>query len=1073
MAVPHDSTFLINDIQLTIPPEQINIQTQASHKEWKPVRIRAPIKAKSGHSVLSIHISVPFVGADEINNKLRPLIAQFRLTPFCFIDNEHLRNTILGGGVENASEAEVRKLKKKNMAMALQNLSVSTIPNEPCTVQADFYFLWFNYLPYTPDFSFKDHPTKRKANGRPGKLWEIFYTPELRKLAPIGLGDSSVYMLTNEYLLSNPQKSDAIVDNKANINELQEFAGDLDEFKNLLASTEAFDGEDGQVNPLGPLGFITPVVQLFRDTENAGHFNRATFNNIVDIVDDAVKHAEQQQGSTAKITENKLKQILKARQDLLLKSAASVGLWLEFPESLLAAENKMSAVNNKKILEFPDQESKLYYRAREMRTNDNLIAEQISVSLSHNLAIIPMAAHQYPTIQYMGGMDIKMSMRLKAVGDSALTDVTTFWNIHHNNILNTKQFPRQYNNVYCKNELLQLFGVDEVILETRNVDTIPSSPGTYDIDFGVCEAGIKPGVVENLKTIPTGRHTARKMLWREIFNLPGEDQDREFVNMLLQYDLERRENAGASGPNPDYRHGIQHHVDKIFENIVNRSGQSKGLTGSLSKTSILQQFNEILALTEDEVYGIEGLQRALWSKLDANRQIIFGKDLQQAKKILDPGLKSYKNRPEVRSYALPEQPAIKVAENIAQDVAANLGVITKALTLLDRNAKRTGWVLTHPSSGESVDLLNDLSDRAFEKLLGLAADDLTPGSPSEKDLSEESLLGILNRANQHEQTDAMRSALEALSDHIRQINSGENPYKTTVVTVKKYFDNWNEFAIRNGEYILESSYINLSMFDEVRKLVELAEVDSFGRVYHDFPLADIREELVKEFPHINLDDGYVVEPDMYFYNHTPDNGLENLVSSDDIEAVRDATTRYAENVYEQNTTWFQQEYLSRMGTDGNGFRKFLESQTNASEPILQIAGGAPASPTLKHAEHPVVKLEPTPLHSVNNIITAKVEARKPSILSPGEPGLYKRGETTNIKPDGVIAEQHDTAGAALGTYVPAHTSGCTLFLAIFASALFLAIELSTVAFIKVWISFGMVDRRLPGISQLWLPRKEK
>jgi hypothetical protein len=131
----HNSTFQINDVVLSIPPESITIDRAAQIKQYKPLRTKGAAKVRSPSSTVVINVQVPFVGLDDINLKLRPLVAQFLLTPFCFVENQYLRDTMLG----TSSDA--------NMALALQNLSISTIDGQPDTWNVNFQFIWFNYKP--------------------------------------------------------------------------------------------------------------------------------------------------------------------------------------------------------------------------------------------------------------------------------------------------------------------------------------------------------------------------------------------------------------------------------------------------------------------------------------------------------------------------------------------------------------------------------------------------------------------------------------------------------------------------------------------------------------------------------------------------------------------------------------------------------------------------------------------------------------------------------------------------------------------------------------------------------------
>jgi hypothetical protein len=87
-------SFAIGTVYLNIPPTQISISEEKHNYKFRPLRNEADIIASSGRSTTRIDLEVTFSGFDDINNKLRPLIAQFKCTPFLPIDNEYIRSIL-------------------------------------------------------------------------------------------------------------------------------------------------------------------------------------------------------------------------------------------------------------------------------------------------------------------------------------------------------------------------------------------------------------------------------------------------------------------------------------------------------------------------------------------------------------------------------------------------------------------------------------------------------------------------------------------------------------------------------------------------------------------------------------------------------------------------------------------------------------------------------------------------------------------------------------------------------------------------------------------------------------------
>ena len=111
------SQFQINDIILDIPPEQIQISRKSFNNKWQTLRTSSSTKVKSGFSSLDIICNAKFtdtIGNHGINGyqKLQALVAQFRVTPFCYVENQYLRDVITAGNYS------------RSMALALRNMEI-------------------------------------------------------------------------------------------------------------------------------------------------------------------------------------------------------------------------------------------------------------------------------------------------------------------------------------------------------------------------------------------------------------------------------------------------------------------------------------------------------------------------------------------------------------------------------------------------------------------------------------------------------------------------------------------------------------------------------------------------------------------------------------------------------------------------------------------------------------------------------------------------------------------------------------------------------------------------------------
>jgi len=86
--------FKIGTVALTIPPSQITISDVKNNFTYSTIRATGDITFQSGHTSKIIELDVVFHDLDSINNKLRPLLAQLRCTPFIPIENDYVRSVL-------------------------------------------------------------------------------------------------------------------------------------------------------------------------------------------------------------------------------------------------------------------------------------------------------------------------------------------------------------------------------------------------------------------------------------------------------------------------------------------------------------------------------------------------------------------------------------------------------------------------------------------------------------------------------------------------------------------------------------------------------------------------------------------------------------------------------------------------------------------------------------------------------------------------------------------------------------------------------------------------------------------
>ena len=137
------NTFWINDIALTIPPTDIQVQKEDLTYSWRTLRTSTSTKIASGHGQVAISLTIPFTEALLL--EMHRLIVEFKHSPFCYIDNRYLRETLV-------PEWPL----EQNMAFTMTSLVVSPMQGSSDSWIMQLDLTWFNYFSYVPNYLFRD-----------------------------------------------------------------------------------------------------------------------------------------------------------------------------------------------------------------------------------------------------------------------------------------------------------------------------------------------------------------------------------------------------------------------------------------------------------------------------------------------------------------------------------------------------------------------------------------------------------------------------------------------------------------------------------------------------------------------------------------------------------------------------------------------------------------------------------------------------------------------------------------------------------------------------------------------------
>jgi len=146
---------VIGDIFLKVPPSDIRFYQQNQIYSVDTVRMSGNAKILNHAPVSSIDLTVFFNGKDEINTKLRPLIAQYRQTPFTILRNRTAFIAFL-----NALKRETLVNEDEDydafspIPVVMDSITINTVPGYPDLIQAFLTLRVFNHMPYVPQYKF-------------------------------------------------------------------------------------------------------------------------------------------------------------------------------------------------------------------------------------------------------------------------------------------------------------------------------------------------------------------------------------------------------------------------------------------------------------------------------------------------------------------------------------------------------------------------------------------------------------------------------------------------------------------------------------------------------------------------------------------------------------------------------------------------------------------------------------------------------------------------------------------------------------------------------------------------------
>jgi len=491
-----DDHFSIGTVYLRIPPTQINITNEAHNYRYNALRSPGEVVMTSGRSTSRIDLDIIFSSVEEINKQLRPLLAQFKTTPFLPIENEYLKNILNPFNQKLVDANLLSGLKKQREEMGTVNESVNKLlkysaeksqkENEIGEIVKDF-----RDKGYITDQFYTDLMVGGLGSGElrdPEKISKSKLTEEDYKTDIYGNKKVDLEKYIKRNITVQGPEDINFIDLSRNLNQIDEIDNRISEIdrksSELMVGTSEERFLDRQLVGVLSQLMISTIPDLPESL--ACRISMYVFNYDPFTIDFAFIYGYDRNSATPDITKCDLfidwytKRFLADRAD---PNKPSLGRYI--PDNSISftyAKNIRPVTYETKGENVADIEK--------LSTGDGLIPTGISVSLKNIIQFLPILSSKNPTCQYMGSINSDIQFTFQCVNPVKTNQLSKMVDkIGRSSRVNNRI--SRVNFISVKNSLLELLGMPYFMIDNYTIDTVPGSPGMDSIVLNLIE--YKPG----------------------------------------------------------------------------------------------------------------------------------------------------------------------------------------------------------------------------------------------------------------------------------------------------------------------------------------------------------------------------------------------------------------------------------------------------------------------------------------------------------------------------------------------------------------------------------------------------
>lgn len=523
-----DDRFGIGTVYFNIPPTSISITEQKHNYRLKTLRGESESVFSSGRSTMRIDLEIVFNGLEDINNKLRPLLAQLKCTPFLPIDSAYIRSIInpLSRGIKDDIDYAEQRLKEvedvQNKTKALSD-AIASAENKGVVVsnhlqklcedgvlrQVDVYNIMgaLNFVTTGADpYRIREQTIISageavEIGGEKAGINNRFWvktdmggeTFDMNAYLNYVIQDQAMDKVRND--LTGPRIQgivrDILRDSDDLLNGFTVLGKMKMEYDELLSTYASRELEDPVIGALSNISVSTdpgfPETLLCRISMNI--FNYIPFVSTLMYV-----KGYDPEKVTPRITECDIfidwyaRRFLDENRDGYLseyeKSAKP-----EFVFCRLASEQAlveaMGPAYERIIIPFDDQ----------------TVITGLSFSLANAIKFLPTLSCDNATCQYLGALNSSVSISINSTDIERVKDIRKMLDFLSKTARSGNRVGRYYSFFQLEDPLINLGGIKYLMPESFSIDTVPGNPGLYSIVINASEVKFGDQVAERLESM--------------------------------------------------------------------------------------------------------------------------------------------------------------------------------------------------------------------------------------------------------------------------------------------------------------------------------------------------------------------------------------------------------------------------------------------------------------------------------------------------------------------------------------------------------------------------------------------